>query len=75
MFIDIRSAEKYLLGHVNGAININYYDLMLHPSNYLKKGVLYNIYCDTGYRSEIVVSKLKKLGYDCVNAGRYDNYL
>ena len=29
MFIDIRSAEKYLLGHVNGAININYYDFYL----------------------------------------------
>lgn len=76
MIIDIRSKNKYDFGHIDGAININYYSLMLYPSNYLNKNDIYHIYCDTGVHSKILVNRLNSLGYKCVNIeGGYNNYL
>ena len=39
MYIDIRSRGKYLLGHIENAININYYELLLNYDKYLNKNV------------------------------------
>lgn len=76
MYIDVRSRNKYLLGHIDGAINIDFYELMISPDKYLNKEMKYYIYCDTGTRSKILVFKLNKMGYDCVNVnGGYNNYM
>lgn len=76
MIIDIRNQKKYYLGHLDGAINISYYDLMLYPSKYLNKNDTYYIYCDTGTNSKLLVNRLKLQGYNCVNIeGGYNNYL
>lgn len=76
IYIDIRNRKEYNKGHIDGAININYYELLLNHDKYLNKNKVYYIYCKSGLRSSIVVSKLKSLGYNCVNViGGYDNYL
>ena len=76
MIIDIRSNSKYMIGHIENALNIEYYDLLLNYKKYLSKNQTYYIYCDSGVRSKIVVSKLNNLGYNCVNIdGGYSNYL
>ena len=76
MYIDIRDKNDFLKGHIDGAVNINYIDLILNPERFLKKDNLYYIYCNTGLKSKSVVLKLKKMGYNCVNYdGGYNYYL
>lgn len=76
MYIDVRSKNKYLLGHINDAINIDYYELFFNYEKYLQKNKKYYIYCDTGTKSKILVNRLRGLGYNCVNIeGGYNNYL
>ena len=76
MIIDIRSNYKYMIGHIDNALNIEYHDLLLNYKKYLNKNEIYYIYCDSVVRSKIVVSKLNNLGYNCVNIdGGYSNYL
>ena len=41
IIIDIRSAYSYSLGHIRGAINVPYYNLLNNYSHYLSK---YNRY-------------------------------
>lgn len=65
--IDIRSRSDYLLGHIDGAICIPYYDLLFDPSRYLKKEEIYHIYCKSGITSKRVVSILNDMGYNTVN--------
>lgn len=76
IYIDIRSKIDYIKGHIDGAINIESYDLLLNHKSYLKKNNVYYIYCNSGFKSKIMVSKLNSLGYNCVNVdGGYNNYL
>lgn len=74
--IDIRSPEKYLEGHIPGALSINAYDLLFHTEKYLKKEETYYLYCDSGIRSRMLTEKLNRKGYSTVNiTGGYHNYL
>jgi rhodanese-related sulfurtransferase len=76
IYIDIRSKRDYIKGHIDGAINIESYDLLLNHKSYLKKNNVYYIYCNNGFKSKIMVNKLNTLGYNCVNVdGGYNNYL
>lgn len=76
IYIDIRSKRDYIKGHIDGAINIESYDLLLNHKSYLKKSNVYYIYCNNGFKSKIMVNKLNNLGYNCVNVdGGYNNYL
>ena len=74
--IDIRNIKKYNQSHIEGAINIDQYDLLFNPSKYLKKDETYYIYCNSGVSSRVVVNRLNSLGYHTVNIdGGYNNYL
>lgn len=76
MYIDIRNKNEYFKSHIEGAININYYDLLINYNKYLDRNKIYYIYCNSGLKSRVIVSKLNKLGYNCVNIeGGYNNYL
>ena len=76
MYIDIRNKNDFFKGHIDGAININYIDLVYNPEKYLKKDILYYVYCNNGIKSKRVVLKLNELGYNCVNYdGGYNYYL
>jgi len=74
--IDIRNNYYYNLGHINGAINIPYYNLLNNYSYYLNKHNTYYIYCDTGDQSLEIVKRLNSFGYHTINInGGYEAYL
>lgn len=76
IIIDIRSREKYLIGHINGAINIPFNELYLKYDKYLNKTTRYLIYCDSGNNSLEMVNYLNNRGYNCVNLdGGYHKFM
>ncbi len=76
MIVDIRNQYYYNLGHIRGAINIPYYNLLNNYSHYLNKSDIYFLYCDTGEQSMEIVNRLNSFGYHTVNIiGGYQEYL
>lgn len=74
--IDIRDSYKYNLGHISGAINIPYLELLSGSNRYLSKNNIYYLYCDYGNISKMVVNKLNVIGYKLISIdGGYNNYL
>ena len=74
--IDIRDAYSYNLGHVKGAINIPYYNLLANYSHYLNKYQKYFLYCDYGKQSAEISKRLNSFGYDTLNIkGGYEEYV
>ena len=63
LFIDIRSAYKYLQGTIPGSINIVENIILLNPEKYLKKENNYVVFCDYGHRSKKVSNYLNNIGY------------
>ena len=73
--IDIRSLYDYSKGHIDGAINIPYYNLLNNYSRYLSKYSLYYIYCDFGEQSREISKRLNCFGYNTINIiGGYQEY-
>jgi rhodanese-related sulfurtransferase len=58
--IDARDGNKYLLGHIPGAVSVDpsIKNSHLKLLNYLKKEAIF-IYCGFGIRTQSVVEKLK----------------
>lgn len=76
VLIDIRDKYEYVLGNINGSINIPYNYLALMPENYLNFLTTYYIYCDTGSKSRKLCLMLNQLGYKVVDLnGGYRYYL
>ena len=74
--IDIRNNYYYNLGHINGAINVPYYNLLNNHNYYLNKYSIYYLYCDTGDQSLEIVKRLNSFGYHTINInGGYEAYL
>lgn len=74
--IDIRNAYYYNIGHINGAINIPYYNLLTNHRYYLNKYTMYYLYCDTGDQSREISNRLNNFGYNTINiSGGYEEYL
>ena len=74
--IDIRNKYYYDLGHIHGAINIPYYNLLNNHSYYINKYSVYYLYCDTGEQSLEIVNRLNSFGYHLINiTGGYEAYL
>ena len=59
--IDVRTAEEYKTGHVEGAINIPF-DEVENEVNYDKDQTI-AVYCRTGVRSSEAAKILEKMGY------------
>ena len=76
LWSDIRNAYYYSLGHIDGAINIPYYNLVNNYGHYLNKYDRYYMYCDNGSTSMSIVNRLNLLGYDTVsvNVSTFDLY-
>ena len=76
IIIDIRSTYYYNLGHINGAINVPYYNLLNNYSHYFSKYNKYYLYCDMGDQSLEIANRLNKFGYDTFSIiGGYQEYL
>ena len=74
--IDIRSLYDYSIGHIDGAINIPYYNLLNNYTHYLSKYLLYYMYCETGEQSREIAIRLNRFGYHIINiTGGYQEYL
>ncbi len=73
--IDIRSLYDYSMGHIDGAINIPYYNLLNNYTHYLSKYLLYYMYCETGEQSREIADRLNRFGYHIINVtGGYQEY-
>jgi len=74
--IDIRDKYEYILGSINGSINIPYNYLALMPENYLNFNTTYYLYCDSGSKSRKLCTHLHQLGYHVVDLiGGYNHYI
>jgi phage shock protein E len=74
LLIDVRSAEEFASGALNGAENINH-EQIAEQINVLPpdKDTAIVLYCRSGRRSEIALNNLRDLGYThVINAGGYE---
>lgn len=74
LWIDVRTAEEYKAGHLEGAINIPY-DEMEQKITAIEadKTTEIQLYCRSGRRSGIALETLRGMGYSNVtNAGAYE---
>jgi rhodanese-related sulfurtransferase len=66
--IDVRTPGEFSEGHIEGAININFFD-----KNFLEEMAKFNtnepvfIYCKSGNRSSSAIKKMSDLGFVQVN--------
>lgn len=74
VFIDVRTAEEFAQGHIEGALLMPHEqiaDLIGNAS--LTKEAPIALYCRSGRRSELAKQTLEDLGYtNVVNAGGYE---
>lgn len=76
IIIDIRDNYTYNLGHIKGAINIPYYNLLNNYSHYLNKHDKYYLYCENGRQSLEISNRLNLFGYNTATInGGYEEYL
>jgi len=71
LWIDVRTAEEYAVGHVSQAINIPYEQIAARIPDVTddRDAVIY-LYCRSGRRSGIAKESLDRLGYrNVVNIG------
>jgi len=63
MLLDVREADEYNQGHIQGAVLMPLSDL---PADYrtITPGMTLVVYCRTGVRSATAVSFLRQHGYD-----------
>jgi rhodanese-related sulfurtransferase len=64
LVVDVRTPEEYNEGHLESALNINFYDenFLDQFANYSKEEPIF-IYCRSGGRSGKAAKKLSKLGF------------
>ncbi len=75
ILIDVRSAEEFKEGHLNGAINIPH-DVIADKITGVSadKGKDIVVYCKSGRRAGVALQSLKSLGYQhVINAGGYED--
>jgi len=74
VWLDVRSAEEFAAGHVEGAINIPHTDIATRISELqLTKDTDIALYCGSGRRAGIAIETLQQLGYTkLTNRGAYD---
>ncbi len=76
VLVDVRTAREYDAGHLENAININWYDPQFKNKfqAFDKENTIY-LYCKKGGRSVKAASALDSLGYNVVDlTGGYDAY-
>ena len=75
VWIDVRSAEEFNAGHLQGAVNIPH-DKIIEGVKALgsDKDAPINLYCRSGRRAEAALTELKNAGYTNVtNHGGYED--
>ncbi|HAB65892.1 MAG TPA: rhodanese-like domain-containing protein [Firmicutes bacterium] len=62
MLIDVRTKEEYAEGHLEGAVNIEYRELIDKLKD-VDKNTNIIVYCKTGNRSDLSYNELKNSGF------------
>ncbi len=77
VLVDVRTPDEYNEGHLQHAININWFDEdFLQQAKLLNKEKTVYLYCKKGVRSAKAAQLLDSLGYDVVDLlGGYDAHL
>ncbi|MCH1923467.1 rhodanese-like domain-containing protein [Shewanella sp. C32] len=72
--IDVRTAEEFNAGHLDGARHIEYQAIATQlPQQLTDKTQPIVLYCRSGRRADIAKQALQQLGYNAVvNAGGYE---
>ena len=67
--LDVRTAEEYGEGHIEGALNIDVKkaDFLQHAKQALPADKTIAVYCRSGRRSANACSQLSAVGYKCIN--------
>ncbi len=74
LIIDVRTAEEYKEGHIEGSLNIPL-DEINEAMSWLVKDVPAVIVCASGSRSEQAVKILKSNGFEKIyNGGSWNNF-
>ena len=75
VWIDVRSAEEFKEGHLQGALNIPHDQIVDRIKSVSPdKNAPVNLYCRSGRRAEAALTELKKAGYTNVtNHGGYED--
>ena len=64
VILDVRTEDEYNEGHIENAINIDYYSKSLKKDlNKLDKNKTYLVYCRSGSRSAKTVTIMEELGF------------
>ena len=64
IILDVRTQDEYNQGHIENAININYYSKTLKKElKKLDKNKTYLVYCRSGNRSGKTLKIMEKLGF------------
>jgi len=67
VILDVRTPEEFADGHIDGAINIDYYaDGFKQKLAALSHNKTYLVYCRSGNRSRTTLSMMKSLGFKAV---------
>ncbi len=63
--VDVRTPKEFKNGHIEGAINIDFFskDLFEESFEKLNKDLPVYIYCRSGGRSQVTARKLVKMGF------------
>lgn len=65
VIIDIRTPQEFSQGHIEGAININYFDSsFLNQIGQYDKSKPVFLYCRSGNRTSSAAAKIAKLGFE-----------
>ncbi|MDY6932414.1 MAG: rhodanese-like domain-containing protein [Halobacteriota archaeon] len=64
MILDVRTSEEFSGGHIEGAINIDFYSENFEDEiGKLDRNITYLIYCRTARRSSLVLDIMEDLGF------------
>ena len=73
LVFDIRSEKEYIAGHINGAINVTYSEILQYIERYIAPSTYDKmvIACQSGQSASYVTGVLRMIGYDNVYAMKY----
>ena len=75
VLLDVRTAEEYRDGHIEGSINLPLDRIMTIESTVKNKNTPLFVHCYSGSRSGQAVSYLKRMGYtNATNIGGISSY-
>lgn len=74
VWLDVRSADEFAAGHVDGAINIPHTEIAARIAELqLPEDANIALYCGSGRRAGIAIETLQQLGYtNLTNHGGYE---